>query len=105
VGLESVDRDAPQPCSQPVKPDGTFLFKNVPEGFYRPYVQFVDSDAIGFLKSARWGNSPVTDAGFPVHAGSDATLELTITAQVSGMVLNSDSLPAVCLASDFSEAA
>jgi hypothetical protein len=73
VGLESVDRDAPPLSSQPVKPDGTFVFKNVAEGFYRPYVQFVDSDAIGFLKSARYGNSPVTDAGFPVHAGSDAT--------------------------------
>jgi hypothetical protein len=98
VGLEGVDRDASSPPSQPVKPDGTFLFKNVPGEFYRPYVQFVDSDAIGFLKSARYGNAPVTDAGFPVHAVSDATLELTVSsrsAQDSGMVLKSDPLPAV----------
>jgi hypothetical protein len=36
VGLESVDKDAPPPPSQPVKPDGTFLFKNVLKGCISP---------------------------------------------------------------------
>jgi hypothetical protein len=79
-----------------VKPDGTFLIKNLQEGVYVPQVYAGNWDY--FLKSARYGTANVTDGGLTVHAGSDASLELTMSsrpARVEGVVLNADSLPAV----------
>ena len=83
--------------SQPLKPDGTFQFKNVPEGTYRPTISLYGPDATSFLKSVRYGTSSVTDSGFTVQPGVDASLELTMSsrsAQLSGAVLDADSLPA-----------
>jgi hypothetical protein len=81
-----------------VKPDGTFVLKNISEGEYRAVVMFGERTPVGFLKSARYGSRPLTDSVLTVRPGSDAFLELTLsagTAQVSGTVLTSDSLPAV----------
>jgi len=83
--------------SQPLKPDGTFQFKNVPEGTYRPTISLYGPDATSFLKSVRYGTSSVTDSGFTVQPGVDASLELTMSsrsAQLSGAVFDADSLPA-----------
>ena len=81
---------------QGVKANGTFRFKNVPEGSYRAIV--VPRGANFFLKSVRCGTLTVTDNGFTVQAGSEATLELTVSnraAKLDGVVLNANSLPAV----------
>jgi hypothetical protein len=49
------------------------------------------------MKSARYGTLSIPESGFAVQAGGDQLLEITLSsraAQVSGVVLNSDSLPA-----------
>lgn len=98
VFLEPVDMERGLgPPSQRVKSDGTFLLKNIPDGLYRPSVHLRGGDARGFLKSAQFGDLPVTEAGFLLNSGSDASLELVMSSRsalVSGVVLNSDSLPA-----------
>jgi hypothetical protein len=48
------------------------------------------------LQAARYGTATVTDAGFTVPPGSDASLDLILStrgAQIDGVVLNADSLP------------
>jgi hypothetical protein len=80
-----------------LRPDGAFLFKNVPEGSYRPVVQMSAPVKNFFLKSARYGSATISDAGFTVQNGSDLAVELTLSsrvAQLSGVVLDTDSLPA-----------
>lgn len=80
-----------------IKPDGTFQFKNVPEGSYRPVVHLYGPVVNFFLKSARYGSTAITDAGFTVQAGTDLSLELTMSSRVarlSGVVLDANSLPA-----------
>lgn len=97
VMLHSLDEYPDGLPSQPLKPDGTFQFKNVPEGTYRPTISLYGPDATSFLKSVRYGTSSVTDSGFTVQPGVDASLELTMSsrsAQLSGAVLDADSLPA-----------
>jgi len=97
VALQSSDQG---PFSQnsgalEVKPDGTFVIKNVPEGIYKPNV-FTGSWNC-FLKSARYGVADVTDGGLALHASTDAALELEMScraAQIEGVVLTGDSLPA-----------
>lgn len=81
-----------------LKLDGTFLLKSVREGPYRPVVLLFAPEKTFYLKSARYGTTSITDAGFTVQPGSDASLELTLSpraAKITGMVLNADSLPAV----------
>jgi hypothetical protein len=78
-----------------VRQDGTFHLKNVPEGSYRPVVYLDSREENFFLKSARYGTATVTDAGFTVQIGADASLELTLSshpAQLSGVVLDADSV-------------
>src|SRR5208282_2299480 len=80
-----------------IKPDGTFQFKNVPGGSYRPVVHLYGPVVNFFLKSARHGSTAITDAGFTVQAGTDLSLELTMSSRVarlSGVVLDANSLPA-----------
>lgn len=82
---------------QGVKSDGSFQFKNVPEGTYRPVVLGLAERNL-YLKSARYGSAPVADSGFTLQPGSDLSLELVMssrTAQISGQVLTGESLPAV----------
>ena len=78
-----------------VKPDGSFVIKNVPEGVYRPHLLTGSWDC--FLKSARYGGADVTDGGLAIHAGTDAALEVKPScraARIDGVVLTGDSLPA-----------
>jgi hypothetical protein len=78
-----------------VKPEGSFLIRNVQEGVYAP--QVITGNWDSFLKSARYESANVLDSGFAVRPGRDAALELTMSshgARVEGAVVNADSLPA-----------
>jgi len=97
VRLHPVEENLGGFPGQMVKADGSFQFKNVPEGTYRPVMSLGGMAGDFFLKSARFGTSPVTEAGFAVQAGTDASLDLMVSsraAQLTGMVFTSDSLPA-----------
>jgi hypothetical protein len=95
--LQALGQDQPYFSQPTVKPDGTFQFKNVPEGSYRPAFNLYGPAKKFFLKSARYGSATITDAGFTVQSGADLSLELTVSsrvAQLSGVVLDANSLPA-----------
>ena len=98
VFLQPIIEESQPFFSQPtVKSDGSFLLHNIPEGSYRAVVYRNGSKGNFFLKSARYGTASVTDDGFAVQPGSDLSLELTLSprvAQLSGAVLDADSLPA-----------
>jgi hypothetical protein len=82
---------------QTPKADGSFVIKSVSEGTCRPLVSSRGEDATFYMKSARYGTLTIPESGFAVQAGGDQLLEITLSsraAQVSGVVLNSDSLPA-----------
>jgi len=82
---------------QAPKADGSFVFKSVSEGAYRPRVSLRGQESNFYLKSARYGTLSIPDSGFTIQAGSDLPLEITLSsraAQVNGVVLTSDSLPA-----------
>jgi hypothetical protein len=92
--IEEGELGSPPPA---VKSDGSFVFKSVPEGSYRPIVTTRGPGANFFLKAARYGTASLSDSGFAVPSGADISLELTLSsraAQLYGVVLNSDSLPA-----------
>ena len=96
VRLQSLGEDQPYISQTTVRPDGTFQFKNVPEGSYRPVVHLYGPAEKFFLKSARYGSATITDTGFTVQSGADLSLELTMSshvAQLSGIVLDTHSLP------------
>jgi hypothetical protein len=96
VRLQSLDEDPMPVPGASAKQDGTLQFKNVPEGTYRPIASFPCAQENFYLKAARYGTATVTDAGFTVQPGSDASLDLimsTRAAQIDGVVLNADSLP------------
>src|SRR5215469_10446709 len=83
--------------AQTPKADGSFAIKSVSEGTYRPRVTLRGEDATFYMKSARYGTLSIPESGFAVQAGGDQLLEITLSsraAQVSGVVFNSDSLPA-----------
>jgi len=97
VGLEPLGEVQPFFSRPAIKPDGTFQFKNVPEGSYRPVVHLYGPVVNSFLKSARYGSTAISDAGFTVQSGTDLSLELTMSSRVarlSGVVLDANSLPA-----------
>jgi hypothetical protein len=98
IRLDSLDKKQMGTPTQTVKSDGSFVLKNISEGEYRIAVAFGATTRLGYLQSARYGTTSLTDGVITVHPGSDASLELTLsarTAQVSGTVLTSDPLPAV----------
>jgi hypothetical protein len=98
VFLQPLDQNEMGFSSQMVNTDGTFQFKNVPEGTYRPVVRTRGQEGNYFLKSARYGTATVTDAELAIQPGADLSLELTMSsraAHLNGVILNSDSLPAV----------
>jgi hypothetical protein len=99
VGLQPLVEDEFGVPGQMLKPDGTFQFKNVPEGAYCPIVRVHTPEEKGFfLRSARYGTETVGDAGIVVQAGAEISLELNISshaAHLNGVIVNSDSLPAV----------
>jgi hypothetical protein len=97
VRLQALGQDQLNFSQPTVKPDGTFQFKNVPEGPYRPVVHLYGPVEKFFLRSARYGSATITDAGFTVQSDADLSLELTMSsrvAQLSGVVLDADSFPA-----------
>ena len=97
IGLEPLGESQPIFSRPAIKPDGTFQFKNVPEGSYRPVVHLYRPAVNFFLKSARYGSTSISDAGFTVQHGTDLSLELTMSsrvAQLSGVVLDANLLPA-----------
>jgi hypothetical protein len=82
---------------QTPKADGSFVIKSVSEGTYRPLVTSRGEGANFYMKSARYGTLSIPESGFAIQPGGDQLLEITLSsraAQVSGVVLNSDSLPA-----------
>ena len=83
---------------QRIKSNGIFRFKGVPEGTYRIVLLRPAQTGNFYLKSSRYGSASVTDVDFSVQPGTDASLDVTISshaAQLTGTVVNSDSLPAV----------
>jgi hypothetical protein len=97
VALQALDEGpySPNSGAYDVKPDGSFVIKNVPEGVYRPHVFTGSWDC--FLKSARYASADVTEGGVAVHAGIDASLELTMSsraARIEGVVVTADLVPA-----------
>jgi len=96
ASLSSLDEEMRSPRSQEVKPDGSFLLRNVNEGEYHPRIFTSNSDC--YLKSARAGSTPMVDGKLAIHSVDDNSLEFVVSCrapQVEGQVLTSDSLPAV----------
>jgi hypothetical protein len=97
IGLEPLGESQPLYSRPVIKPDGTFQFKNVPEGSYRPVVHLYGPVVNYFLKSARYGSTTISDAGFTVQPGNNLSLELTMSSRVArltGIVLDANLLPA-----------
>lgn len=95
VALRSLDEGTYNSEPREVKPDGSFVIKNVSEGVYRPDVFIRSWDC--YLESARYGLAEVIDGGLAIHPGTDASLELRIScraAQIEGFALTGDALPA-----------
>jgi hypothetical protein len=95
VFLSPTDGESPNTRGQEVKPDGSFLFRAVNEGDYRPLIHSPDTNC--YIKSPRAGTASMVDSKFAIHLGADNSLELMVgcrAAQVDGRVLTSDSLPA-----------
>jgi Carboxypeptidase regulatory-like domain len=81
---------------QRVKADGSFQFKGVAEGNYR--LVLLEPNEPFYLKSVRYGSASITDAAFTIDPGSDASFDVVLSThvgQLSGSVVNADSLPAV----------
>jgi len=95
VSLRATKEQLPNPGSQALKPDGSFLFRSVNEGEYRPLILAPNRNC--YIKSARVGTTPMVDGKLAIHPGADNSLEFVVgcgAAQVDGQVLTSDSLPA-----------
>jgi Carboxypeptidase regulatory-like domain len=83
--------------STDVKPDDTFVFRNMTDGEYLPAIR-AGNDEDCFVKSARLGSVSVVDRKIQIPSGTDSTLEYVVScraAHLEGQVLTSDSLPAV----------
>jgi Carboxypeptidase regulatory-like domain len=79
------------------KSDGSFVLKNVSVGTYWPIVSANGTSGNLFLKTVRYGTASVSESSFTVQSSSDVVLELILSsrvAQLTGVVLHSDSLPA-----------
>jgi len=75
--------------------NGTFSLRDVPEGLYRLTTIGQSQDC--YLKSVRYAGMEVSDDEFNVVRGTQATLEVTISAhgaRVQGTVKDADGLPA-----------
>jgi Carboxypeptidase regulatory-like domain len=86
-----------QPLGNLAKSDGSFVLKNVSIGTYWPIISANGTSSNLFLKTIRYGTASVSESGFTVQSSSDVVLELILSshvAQLSGVVLHSDSLPA-----------
>ncbi len=78
-----------------VKPDGTFILKDIPEGAYSIHLFGAPEDF--YLKSARQGGQDVLNVGLSIkRAAAAGTLELTLSSgggQIDGVVLNQQQQP------------
>jgi hypothetical protein len=94
--LKSADENFPLVKGSEVKPDGSLLFHGVNQGEYRLSIR--DRDTACYVKFARMGSTPMVDGKISIHSGSDNSLEVGVSCRaphVEGLVLSSDSLPAV----------
>jgi hypothetical protein len=76
--------------------DGSFLWNSVSDSAWHIDVHGLDNN--GYLKAADYGDVDVLAQGFTPRAGSNATLEITLSAQggqVEGNVVDEDGLPVV----------
>jgi protocatechuate 3,4-dioxygenase beta subunit len=76
--------------------DGSFTWNQLPDGALR--LQFGGLDNNGYVKTADYGGVDVLDQGFTPRAGSNATLEVTLSAQgaqIEGSATDENGLPAV----------
>jgi protocatechuate 3,4-dioxygenase beta subunit len=76
--------------------DGSFTWNRLSDGAMR--LQFEGLDDNGYVKAADYGGVNVLDQGFTPRAGSNATLEVTLSAQgaqVEGTVTDENGLPVV----------
>lgn len=77
-------------------PNGTFFLPGLGDGLYR--IETFGQTADCYLKSIRYAGMEVSDDEFNVIRGTQATLEVTISAKgarVQGTVTNAEGLPAV----------
>src|SRR3974390_159817 len=97
VWLRPVDENSMSYQPQSPKADGSFALKRISEGIYRPRVKPRGHQSSFYLKAARYGPTSIPESGFAIQAGVDLPLEITLSsraAQLSGVVLTADSLPA-----------
>jgi len=76
--------------------DGSFTWNQVSDAAMR--IQFHGLDNNGYVKAADYGGVDVLEQGFMPRAGSNATLEVTLSAQgaqVEGTATDENGLPAV----------
>jgi protocatechuate 3,4-dioxygenase beta subunit len=80
----------------PVNRDGSFTWNQVSDGAMR--IEFHGLEKSAYVKSAEYGGVDVLEQGFTPRAGSNATLEITLSAhgaQVEGTVTDDNGLPVV----------
>lgn len=93
VSLQADDAYSGGQASADVQPDGSFELKNLATEAY--WVNITGPAPDAYLKSAYYGSTSAMNEFHPA-AGSDATLELVVSARgahIQGAVMNSDSLP------------
>lgn len=76
--------------------DGSFTWNDLTDGAMR--LQFGGLNNNGYVKAADYGGVDVLDQGFTPRAGSNATLEITLSAQgaqIEGTATDESGLPAV----------
>jgi protocatechuate 3,4-dioxygenase beta subunit len=95
VSARSVNTSVVTAQTARVAPNGTFTFKELPEGTYQVTTFGQTQDC--YLKTIRFSGMEVSDDEFNVIRGTQATLEVTISARgarVQGAVTDQDGLPA-----------
>ena len=96
VRVRSVNTSVGSAAQMRVAANGTFALRELPEGTYELATFGQTADC--YLKSIRYAGMEVSDDQFNVIRGTQATLEVTISAKgarVQGSVTNEDGLPAV----------
>jgi Carboxypeptidase regulatory-like domain len=76
--------------------DGSFTWNQLSDSALRIELHGLDEN--GYIKAADYGGVDVLEQGFTAHAGSNATLEITLSshgAQIKGTAVDENGLPAV----------
>jgi hypothetical protein len=95
LSVRPADSTFPFSAQARAAPNGTFSLRDVSEGLYRLSTLGQSQDC--YLKSIRYAGMEVSDDEFNVVRGTQATLEVTISARgahVQGTVKDTDGLPA-----------